>query len=361
MSIIGSVKSLCFYPFSFIPKTQFRRKHFFLSFGDAILFLFKEKHVTTDDYILLPNFFCQATLAYLARYAKPIFYRINDDFTVDKASFFEQIKTYNPRLVIQHSLLGFSLDNSEKEILKSLCAPGTIIIEDFASRIVLLSSFEPINDAHYAIDSIRKHCSILGSHLLNYKGDVGKAKIFSCYKIRCHVYKFIQNLCYFFALVLGSKTLYQAGYSSFLKLDDIIGEPKEATRGSALSYWLYNFLDLDKIQSRYQTLLMEYNKRFRLLSNDLIKTVPDELLMKSGLSTYYPLLVSPLIRDSLLKKLVGQGIFAHQLWEWDESSVFVPFLKKDLYDSLVVFPLSYVISKDDIENIYKAVQDFLVS
>lgn len=63
----------------------------------------------------------------------------------------------------------------------------------------------------------------------------------------------------------------------------------------------------------------------------------------------------------MLEALRERAIFAHQLWEWDARAANSAFMKKNLYDSLIVFPLSYTVSKSDIKKIYQALEHFLLS
>lgn len=357
MDIIGSIDTFFCFPKSFEKKKYFFKKYFFLSWSEAMLFLFKHHKVSREDYLLLPNFFCPATLAFLAKNGKVLFYEINDDFSVNKESYFLQIEKFKPKVIVNFSLVGFNLNEDEEKKLQALVSNEAILIEDYAHQII---DAEPkkLFTGHYYIDSIRKHSSLLGAHLVNFEGRVEGVERFNWYKFLCQFYRFCQNFCFLTAKIFSSTALYKMGYWFFLKLDEIVGESPVSTFGPIFSFHLYNLLDLKKINKNCRELLLSYNTKFNFFPKKYLTTLNDDILASSGLVSCYPVLINSEIKNDLLKFLNEYKIFAEELWEYEETN-FGHLLNKKLYEQLVIFPLSSYLRETDIKRIQLVVENYL--
>jgi hypothetical protein len=243
--------------------------------------------------------------------------------------------------------------------LKSLINEKTIIIEDYAHRLFAELPLKQTTN-HYFIDSIRKHCSLLGAHLLNFNGRVAGVKKINHYKLACIFYRFWQNRLFDLAYIFSAPSLYQWGFKFFLKLNNLIGEPVAPTTGTWFSFLAYNFLNLKKIRKNYNEILLSYNEKIALLPDIYIKKLNSTALIESGIATYYPLLVSKAIREQLLTFLETDGIFAFQIWNWEEKTGRKE-LNRELHESLIVFPLSVLITKSDIDYIFEKMKTFFAN
>lgn len=362
---VSFIRPFCLQPISFKKKSllPYRKiKHFFLSFEDAVICIFQNYNLKKDEYILMPNFFCLDTLETVSKYLKIVFYQINTDFTVDKESYFQQIKKYNPRVVWNYSFVGFNLTENEETKLKEFCGESKIIIEDFAHKILIRKMIKPINKHHFYIDSIRKHSSLLGAHLINDNFIYQNKNIqkINLYKIKIIFLKKIQNLLNILFYFFNLRFFYQLSEVLFIRMDNLIGKSKYGTLGSYISFYFYGLLDLVEIREHNKKLLITYNKYFQKLNHPLISTLDNTIIEKIDFIAYYPLFVNKKIRSQLEDFLVSKNIFISQLWEI-EKNYYSDNLNKDLYESFLIFPLTTLVKEKDIKFIYNQVKKFLAN
>ncbi|MBA3047139.1 hypothetical protein KKC83_05475 [Patescibacteria group bacterium] len=334
------------------------RKKFFLSFGDAITCILKQYKCSPEkDIVLMPNFFCTETLTVISRFLNIVFYKINDDFSIDTKNYFEQIERHKPRVIWNYNFLGIPFTEAERKKIKDLCAEETIIIEDAAHYILHQEEIHAINSHHFYIDSIRKHSSFLGSHLINANFIPQKDMVenWNIYKTKACFYRLTQNFidfCFYFS---NAKLFSILGNNIFLTLNDIIGNYSRPTLGENVSYFGYGLLDLQKIRKHNKNLALIYNHYFQKLKTPLIKTLPNEVIKKSRLTSYYPLFVEKSILRLLEQYLEKNGIFASQLWKIEN---YYSGLNENLYDSFIVFPLTWLIQEKEIIYSYKKMKEF---
>lgn len=351
------LQPLCFTGNKVLP-TKSRRK-FFLSFGDAIICVFKQYACSPDkDIVLMPNYFCTETLDVISRFLKIVFYKINDDFSINKEDYFEKIKQHKPRVIWNYEFLGRPFTELDRERLKSLCTNETIIIEDAAHFHLYQEEILPINKHHFYIDSIRKHSPFLGSHLINENFDPqeNNTENWNFYKLRACFYRIIQNILDFFYYISNSKLFLNWGTKLFLKLNDNIGNYAKSTLGEFISYYGYGMLDLRKIKKHNKNLAMSYSNIFRKLNTPLIKILPDNEIEKSRLTSYYPLFVDKSIIESIEKYFSKHNINANRMWEIES---FYIGLNEKMYDSFIVFPMHWLIKEKDIQYTYDVMLNFL--
>ncbi|EKD63874.1 MAG: hypothetical protein ACD_51C00161G0001 [uncultured bacterium] len=283
----------------------------------------------------MPDFYCPSTLELIKQYAKVEFYKINDDFSVDKSDYFEKIQKHRPKIILNYSYTGFDLDEEDRNRLKNLCTESTIIIEDYAHKILHHSDIKPLNKNHFYIDSIRKHSPLTGCHVLNkdfkYPADIVDKVNF--YKIKCLLLQGLKEFFGLLAYVFSSTRFYILSEDVFLKLDDLIGKNKRPTLGSILHYFLYNHLDLKKISNRQKSLIKRFNEKLPGVDNDM---------------NYYPLFVDEEMQDELLEHLAKKKIFADKLWE----------SQGELYNSFLILPLTWLIRDKDADFISNEINYF---
>ncbi|MFA6322854.1 MAG: hypothetical protein WCX71_05305 [Candidatus Buchananbacteria bacterium] len=356
--IIGFYQPLIFQPYAFFQKNYFKKKNFFLSFADALVCLIKQlPGITGQDNILLPNFYCPDTLNFISHYGRLIFYKVNSDFSIDKENYFEQIAKFNPKIIINYCFTGFELTLEEKTRLLQTIKPDTIIIDDFAHRIIEPEKIDYLNNNHFIIDSIRKHSPVLGSHLLGQKFLCQNKNVagLNLYKLKAHFWQLIKGALELGSYLFRSVFLNDLSEKAFLIHDEIIGNNPQATGGSWLSFLIYNLIDRKKLKAHYHQIAMYYNQKLSETKNALIYNLDSKIIKKSELN-YYPLFVNNKIKFDLLQYLREKNIFADILWPAEE--VKNQELNYGLYDSFIIFPLNYLINKDDIDYLAKNIDEF---
>lgn len=358
--ILGYIRPFILQPLTLNNwKRGFVRKNFFLSFEDSLNYLFQQKQLPNQqEYCLVPNFYCPSTLKFISRYFKLIFYQINNDFSVNKRSYWDQITKYQPRAIINYCFTGFNLSQAELDKLFALCPATVLVIEDYAHRIINPRKLKQNNKNYYYIDSIRKHSAFLGSHILNFDLSINKKKIDSInfYKIKCVLLQLIKGFLNFWAYILNLSSLYKLGDAVFNWQDIIIGVHPRPTSGNISSFYLYNCIDWGKIMDHKKKLAISYNNFFSQLNCQFIRTLDNDTIKIAELN-YYPLFVDKSYQTDLLSYLLTKKIFAEKFWEFKEFNQ--PELNRDLYNSFVILPLSWLIQKKDVFYIYQEITNFV--
>ncbi|MDP2586161.1 MAG: hypothetical protein Q8P32_00090 [Candidatus Komeilibacteria bacterium] len=356
--LISFLKPFIFQPLNW-PKHQplFSRQYFFLSFGDSLSFLLEHYQFQPLQQIaLLPNFYCPETLKYLSRHFKIVFYQINDDFSVDKESYFKAIQQHQPGLIVNYCFTGFTLSEIEKSRLLGLIGNQTIIIEDYAHRIVDFKEWQSLSERHFIIDSIRKHAPVLGSHLINlaFKSSV-KAEQWNFYKIKCHLLQLTKGLTALLAILLNSQKLHDLSEEMFFLQNQIIGVYPKSTLGNCLSFFLYNCLNLNDLKTHRQELSACYTNGLTALNQPQLKFINQAELAKSELN-HYPLFVDPNIQEDLVLYLRQRKIYAERLWETED--IFLNELNLKLYSAFLILPLTANLTPSDAALVVSAIGDF---
>jgi len=351
-------------PFFFQPLCRknknplFKRDDFFLSFGDSLSFLIDYYGIQDKKEIaLVPDFYCPDTLVFISRHFQIVFYKTNSDFTIDKGSYFKEIKEKKPKLIINYSFLGFFLIEDEKKRLIDLIGNDSIIIEDYAHRIIDFTDRKPFNNNHFVIDSVRKHSPFLGSHLIG--GGViknNKAQKINFYKIKCHLFQISKGLLMTVAHFLNWPWLFKQSEKLFFMQNEIIGNSPRSTLGIFLSFYLYNLLDLKKLKEHRRKIALAYSDGFKNFSSPYIRILDDNLIKNSELS-HYPLFVDQSIQEELLIYLEKKNIYADRLWDVDD--LFKSQINSEFYQSFIILPLTWLVKEDDASFIAKQVSNFM--
>ncbi len=355
--LIGFYNPYCFLPHHFkIEKNNFSFDSFFLSFGDALSKLI-EYYGLCDKTILLPDFYCPETAKTISEKMKIVFYKINSDFSVDKESYFEKIKNSSPDLIINYSFTGFALNDAEKEKLKLLTNDSTLIIDDCAHQN-LKQNFQKIRLRHFAIDSIRKHSPFLGSHIIGLNNTTNgiSGQWFNAYKFKCIFYQWLKNLCDLACTITGLETFNNLSDKFFLAQDDIIGTNPNPTKGCPTSFYLYNTVDWKKIYEHKKDMALIFSQELLTANLKGIKPLPIETAQKAEMN-YLPIFIDKSKREELLDFLNERKIFADILWETSPESP-KPLCNQGLYDSFIIYPLTWLVKKNDIISLVALLKQF---
>ena len=332
--------------------TSKTRALFFLSFADAFRGLM-EKNTKEIKKILVPDFYCPETLNVYKTYGNVVFYKTNQDLAVNIDAYIEAVHAHAPDVIIHYGFLGFPLQNDAiRSLLRKF--PETIIIEDFAHKILCEKNIDFAHPNHVYIDSVRKQTSLLGSHLICPRENIEAASFpkVNLYKLRCMLLRVIQEGVSTAAKLLQSGYLYQKSEPCFNSLDDLIGTNHKATRGGTLAKLLWDHLDFEKIAAHKKTLIHTYVSRLARIEHECfqVPSIPHENI------TYFPCIVSPTVRDKLIEYLEKKNIWIGSLWElpqYPESE-----LNKYLFERVVVLPLTWKTSCEDAVRVCEEIRMF---
>ncbi|MDD5749262.1 MAG: hypothetical protein PHO91_00545 [Patescibacteria group bacterium] len=361
--VIEVLRPLILQPFTLsggLLQGERKINNFFISFSDALVCIFSHYKISgKKEVILMPNFYCIETLNFISKYLNIIFYKVNDDFSIDKNNYFQQIIKYQPRIILNYSFLGFSLSPEEKIRLVKLCNKETIFIDDFAHKILSTSEISPINENHFYIDSIRKHCSLLGAHLINRHFHYSRrdVELINWYKIKCELTYLMYRVLIFFIYIFNSTKIYSISEKVFIKFNSFIGEPPNKATMGGLSFYIYNFIDFKKIIKHNKSIILTFHKHFNKIKNKNFKILPRETLELSSLINYYPVFIEDKIQSSFIEHLSKNKIFPWRLWDLVKTP-YLSELNTKLYTSFLVFPVNWQISSRDVEYIYDEVNKF---
>ena len=315
---------------------------FFLSFADAWRGIIKRVDIKVRK-ILVPDFYCPETLAMYKNYGTLLFYKTNQDLTIDIPSYLMAVKSYRPDVIINYGYISSPLQDKNVRLLLGKL-PETIVIEDCAHRIVLKDDLVFVHSNHFYIDSIRTQTGILGSHLVD-QSQLLKKEHFSrmnSYKIKSTWLKFLQEAINLSTYLVQSRKLYGKSEIYFEKLDNLIGTYEEPTLGSVLSGNIWNHLDLTKLMAHKQKLASVYLKRLTGIKQENFYVPP---LAERNLS-YFPCLVYGANNERLVEYLATRNIWIGSLW--DLPSRQIAGLNNDLYRSVLVLPLTWKTTVNDV-------------
>jgi hypothetical protein len=327
---------------------------FFLSFADAWRGIIKRVDIKVRK-ILVPDFYCPETLAMYKNYGTLLFYKTNQDLTIDIPSYLMAVKSYRPDVIINYGYISSPLqDNNVRSLLGKL--PETIVIEDCAHRIVLKEDLVFVHSNHFYIDSIRKQTGILGSHLVD-QSQLLKKEHFSrmnSYKIKSTWFKFLQEAINLSTYLVQSRKLYEKSEIYFEKLDNLIGTYEEPTLGSVLSGNIWNHLDLRKLIEHKRELASAYLKRLVKIQHKSFLVPP---LADKNLS-YFVCLVSSPDNEQLIDYLSTKNIWVGSLWDYPTDPE--PGLNKTLFQSVVVLPLTWKTTVRDVFRVCQGIEQFFI-
>jgi hypothetical protein len=361
--IIGTISLYSFQPLSIKGCLLHKRNinNFFLSFSDAFVYILNHhKFLNKGEKILVPNFYCIKQLDFMSKYLDLVFYKINDDFSVDKKNYFKQIEKHNPKVIINYSFTGLDFSSEEKEKITDVCNKGTVIIEDCAQRILSDSELNIIHENYYYVDSIRKHCSLLGSHIINPFLKINKKlNRVSWYKLKCEILYFFYKIIIFLIYIFPSKDLFIKSERFFKLFNENIGNiSNKPSLGSKLSFHLYNFIDFEIIKKHNKKIINKFKQYFDNINNTDFKTLPKEILNNSELINYFPVFVKKEIQEDLVDFLTQSNIFVWHLWDIEQTP-YSSELNSNLYDSFLVFPIHWLIKEKDVDYICSEIDKFI--
>lgn len=327
---------------------------FFLSFADAWRGIIKQADIKVRK-ILVPDFYCPETLTMCKNYGALVFYKTNQDLTIDISSYMAAVGLHQPDVIINYGYISSPFqDKNIRSLLRTM--PETIVIEDCAHRILLKADLAFVHRNHFYIDSIRKQTGILGSHLVDQLEQL-KAERFSRlngYKIKSIWYKCLQEGMNLSTYFLQSRKWYEKSEIYFEKLDSLIGTNEEPTLGDFLSHQLWNHLDLAKLIAHKRQLAGVYKKRLDCIKekNFYIPPLADRNL------SYFPCLVYGEDHERLVEYLAAMNIWIGSLWDLPVKPI--EGLNKSLYESVLVLPLTWKTTIEDVVRVGTEIEKYFI-
>lgn len=325
---------------------------FFLSFADAWRGIMKRFNTKVRT-ILVPDFYCPETLALYKTYGTLFFYKTNEDLTINIPSYLAAVTLYHPDVIINYGYVSSpGQDDDVKALLRGL--PETIVIEDCAHRILKKEDLVFVHRSHFYIDSIRKQTGILGSHLAD-QSQILKSEHFTrlnWYKLHNYWLKFIQEGINLSTYLLQSRKLYEKSDVCFERLDGLIGSCEEPTLGGILARTLWNHLDIERIITHKKRLAGVYLEQLGRINHGNFK-VPR--LADQNLSCF-PCLVSLPDNNRLIDYLATKDIWVGSLWDLPAEPI--AGLNNNLYESVVVLPLTWQTTVKDVVRVCQEIENF---
>lgn len=315
---------------------------FFLSFSDSFKAVIKGYNKSINK-VLVPDFYCPETLELYREFGRLVFYKTNKDLTVDVQSYVNLIENHRPEIIINYGFFGFPKDDVRIiNALKKL--PETLVIEDFAHKIIFAEQLDFVHSKHFYIDSIRKQFSLLGSHLVSQTNSNQihkRGKRYSIYKTHSISTNIVKQFLDFLTVVFESSGLNKVDEMVFQLLNKIVGSSKTPASGGFISSIAWAHVDFKKIYSHKKSLIRVYREK---LENSKIEGFSVPPIVNDNIS-YFPCLVFFERRQKLIEHLERYGIFLDSLWDFPADHT--EGLNKKLYDSVMVLPLTWSIREND--------------
>ncbi|MBI4253145.1 hypothetical protein HY623_03155 [Candidatus Uhrbacteria bacterium] len=324
-------------------------RSFFLTFTDAVRSLFRTISLPPGAVILLPGFYCQETMSFFESFGKIVFYRINDDLTVNEESYRSQCAAHDPVVVVHYAFFGFPETLAREHSETS----ARLIIDDGAHRLLPPSSPPPPHTVY--IDSARKRTTFLGSHVIGAEKSL-EGSLVNWYGVRCTLLHIWYALLGCLSHFSTSKKIYSLFESAFEAFDGALGTGKNPTRGNILSYWLWNHLDFKKISCHTATLWQAYDEELSLLPKKFIYC-PAQPSDRD--TAYVPILLADEIREALIAFLENRSVHIYPLWDCPKRTD--AEINKNLYHSLCALPLTWLTRQQDIRFFGRMCREFFTA
>lgn len=311
---------------------------FFLSFTDALRYLVRTAGMNKDTVVLLPDFYCPHTAHALMTMATVRFYRVNDDLTVDEDDLKNQVQRTKPAMVVLYSFFGGSIGDAVYRFLEEE-VPDALVVDDYAHRSLVGHDIVWKHPNHIYIDSIRKHTPYLGSHMVS-KKDFGRLQgSINGYILFCHLLRACENAANVAARITGSSRMRDVSNRLFEALDSRIGDGQEAVRGGRMAETQWPYIDITRVKLHKERLRKRYASALRTKLSTLIEQYE---------VCYLPLFAKGTTQEELIEALDAGGVSAEKMWEYER---WMPERSRDLFDSMVILPLTGAMTEKDVDTI----------
>lgn len=333
----------------------------FLSFEDALVFLFDVLGVGRDDTVLLPGFYCEDVTANIAKRCKVQHYAIDEDrLDADVSDFRDQLKTAQPRVVFLYNVFGKETELHERtEWLQDL-RDDAIVISDMAHSLLPFHALNALMPRHFFIDSARKCTPCMVAHLVCPPGFTPPsqgASPWRWYPVRARVLFGLIALCMRLHVVTTVRSFARIADVLFILHNGMIGETNVACRSFAVDERRYRRLHFDRIAKIREQLWAVYDRTFATLDTTHVRRF---ILNPKSVREmcYYCLAIPPDAVPGFLKYMEDNRVIADQLWDMDRIPGLTPRMHQ-LGSSIVVFPLTPDMTEGDAQTIAVIASDYL--
>ena len=325
----------------------------YLSTGrSAISFVLDNIEVLRDEKkALLPPFTCHTVIQpFINAGYKISFYRINKDLSIDKKDFLENVKVYQPSVILVHGYFGFNTLGQINDIIQEIRDLGTIIIEDITQT--LYSQFNHIS-ADYYICSFRKWtalpdggCAISTNDLFSYKPTNVDYRLEES-KLNAFHSKYL-----YMDINIGEK-------NNFLKLfydaEQILNKQESIYAMGDVSKKLQSNLDIGELRKSRQRNYSILNES--LTNSRIVEPVFPELL-EEVTPLYFPIYVK-CDRKAFQTYLAENKIYAPIIWPKSDLCNNSINLEVDwIYRNILSIPCDQRYSMEDMERVVEIINNY---
>ena len=323
--------------------------HVYTSTGRSAISLILTELENEEKRVLLPYFTCESVIEpFLKQGYNLFFYHINNDSTITRDRFLEDLKTADPTVVLIHNYFGFDTISEIRDIISTIREKGTIVIEDLTQS--LYSGFPRLSADHY-VGSFRKWDGIPdGGYALTAKGYFTKKPVEEDKNLVEAKIKAMEAKFNYLFKHKGEKKAFLQMYSD---AERILEEQTMIYKMAAASCVEQANLDISALCNKRR-----YNFTFLLneLCNShikpLFKTLPNGIV-----PLYFPVICEGL-RDSLQVYLRDNSIYAPIVWPKAKYITRKQNNEDYLYENLICIPCDQRYGKEEMEYVISTLNRF---
>lgn len=323
----------------------------FLSFQDALHYLIKA-HGWQGQTILLPAFYCDATLKDMEKHGLKIVLCQTDalTFDVDMADFKRKLRKHKPGIVLIYNFFGKS-----SELYKDLSwcqdlQSDAWLISDCAHSILTTQDIQFLTPRHCYIDSARKTTDRMLAHLVLPKSVSFNAELttgFSIFKYFVRGLFFLRNSFFRLGHTLHINALTKVGMAFFSLHDHFIGSRMAAYSALRWDGFTYRHIDFKQIAKHREELYRTYAHTFSPLAQrghiQLFDIAEKEA---ANLCFYFVRIADEKLANKIIAALHAQGYWADRLWEFDYSGFSADEVAWGR--SILIFPYTMLTKPEDV-------------
>jgi hypothetical protein len=331
-----------------------KKKNFFLSFTDAFICLVKTYNIAKEEIILLPDFYCPETIETMSEYMRIELYHVKSDLTHDAESYIKAVQTYHPSVILHYSLGPFYVSEQEVACIKNLPS-NTIIIDDYAHKILTDEVIRPFTSNHFYIDSIRKYSPFLGSHLINPAFTYSSEDVswYSWHTCKVQLLQWFMDLLNFISIRTHVTSVTEIGNTLYERQDHELSAITKPNKGHSFSYYAWNFLNIKAIKEHRRKIAKLYKAAFSQLDSLITIPITDESYYSELI--FYPILIKNNKRNDLVHYLNEKGIYAESLWKLRPNMN----LNEEIFSEFLILPLTSEITGKTVDYIYNEIHKFM--
>lgn len=250
-----------------VPKSI--KRHFYLSFEDALWDLLIAKNVPKGSVVLVPSFHCVDVMNNIEAHGyKCEIYSVDKNFQISQSKLLESIQNHDAKVVFVLHTQGIKNPLMKKTEWINQIDKDVIVIEDCVHIMVNPEKVEIHSENHFVIDSFRKVSPLPGSFIygksetLNYKKtSPWSAFIYQLQALFWYT-KFQTELS--LAFFFDNNNLYLQAEKSRVIHNDIIGDSQKSGRLLGIYAFIHRFFDFKRINKIKNKQAQIYTERLQI-------------------------------------------------------------------------------------------------